>query len=61
MNIIKLYHYVVILRFNTSVQNICNLIGREEYNIGCVLLSTSMFYSLTKKATFECIGRKKLY
>ena len=35
--------------FNANVQNICNLIGREEYNIGRIVLSTSIFYSLTKK------------
>ena len=36
-----------------------NLIGREEYNIGCIALSTLILYSLTKKATtFEFCGEK---
>ena len=33
----------------TNVQNMWNLIGREEYNIGCIVLSALILYSLTKK------------
>ena len=32
-----------------NVRNICNLIGREEYNIGRIVLSTSIFLYSTKK------------
>ena len=36
-----------------------NLIGREEYNIGCIVLSALILCSLTKKATtFEFCGEK---
>ena len=33
-----------------TVQNICNLIGREEYNIGLIVILTSILYSLTEKS-----------
>ena len=33
-----------------NVQNICNLIGREEYNISHFVLSVSIFYFVTKTA-----------
>ena len=36
-----------IFLFIANAQNICNLIGRDEYNIGCIVLS--ILYSLTKK------------
>ena len=40
--------------FIANAQNTCDLIGREEYNNDCILLSVSMLYSLTKKsATFD--------
>ena len=43
----------------TNVQNMWNLIGREEYNIGCIVLSALILYSLTKKTTtFEFYGDK---
>ena len=43
----------------TNVQNMWNLIGREEYNIGCIVLSALILYSLTKKTTtFEFYGEK---
>ena len=32
-----------------NVQNICNLIGQEEYNISHIVLLVSMSYSLTKQ------------
>ena len=36
-----------------------NLIGREEYNFGCIVLSALILYSFTKKATtFEFYGEK---
>ena len=40
-----------------NVQNICNLIGREEYNIGRIVLSDSILYSLTKTTTFNNIRK----
>ena len=43
----------------SNEQIICNLIGREEYNIGRIVLSTSILRSLTKKLTFEFSGGKK--
>ena len=36
-----------IFLFIANAQNICNLIGRDEHNIGCIVLS--ILYSLTKK------------
>ena len=36
--------------FIGNAQNTCDLIGREEYNNDCILLSVSMLYSLTKKS-----------
>ena len=45
----------VVLTWNTrgmfvgNVQNICNLIVRKQYNIGCIVFSVSILYSLTKK------------
>ena len=34
----------------TAIEKIiCNLIGREEYNVGRIVLSSSILYSLTKK------------
>ena len=39
--------------FITNVQNICNWIGREEYNVGCTVLSISILYSLAKKPVIE--------
>ena len=33
------------------MQSIWNLIGREEYNIGRIILLASTLYSLTKKKT----------
>ena len=33
-----------------TVQNICNLTGQEEYNIGLIVILTSILYSLTKKS-----------
>ena len=40
--------------FIANAQNTCDLIGREEYNNYCILLSVSILYSLTKKsATFD--------
>ena len=38
-----------ILKFITNVQNICQIIGREECNIGHFVLSASIFHSLTKE------------
>ena len=44
----------------SKVQNISNLIGREEYNFDRIVLLTSILHTLTKKATtFEFRGAKK--
>ena len=32
-----------------NLKNICNLIGREEYNINLTILLALILYSLTKK------------
>ena len=32
-----------------NLKNICNLIGREEYNINLTILLALVLYSLTKK------------
>ena len=42
--IIKLYYLII-----ANVQNICNLIGCEEYYLGRVVPSLAILYSLTKK------------
>ena len=39
-----IYTYII-----AKVQNICNLISREKYNIGRIALLTSILYSETKK------------
>ena len=41
-----------------NIQNIQNLIGQDEYNIGCIILSLLTVYSLVKskkksKTTFD--------
>ena len=41
-NKLKMYTFIA------KVQNICNPIGRGEYSIGCILISASILYSLTK-------------
>ena len=38
-------------RIVANVKDICNLIGRDEYIIGRILLSVSILYSLNKKQT----------
>ena len=50
-----------IRKFTVNLQNICNLIDREEYSIGCIVLSISLLYSFTKKQqhSFEFLGTKK--
>ena len=48
LNISEFFSVVKVLVVITNVQNICNLIGREEYNIGC--MHSSVLYSL-KEAT----------
>ena len=51
-----------IRKFTVNLQNICNLIDREEYSIGCIVLSISLLYSFTKKQqhSFEFLGTKKI-
>ena len=42
-----------------NIQNICDLISREEYNIRRIALAASILYFLTKKlATFDLCGAK---
>ena len=38
-----------IFRVIVNLKNICNLIGREEYNINLIILLALILYSLTKK------------
>ena len=38
-----------ILQVIVNLKNICNLIGREEYNINLTILLALILYSLTKK------------
>ena len=43
-----------------NVQNICNLIGGEEYKISCTVLLVSILYSVIEKQTsFDFRGTKK--
>ena len=49
---LRLEAYLFGRQFNSiisNIQNIWNLIGREEYNIARIVLSTSVSYSLTKE------------
>ena len=45
----SLVHFAYFVPFTAKVQNICILIGREEHNIGCIVLLISTLYSSTKK------------
>ena len=47
-----------ILNFIINIQNICDIIGREEYSIVLIVLSTSILYSLTKKKKIFKILKK---
>ena len=47
-----LKHFLGLLKkklFTTNAQNICNLIGREEYNIDLVILPVLIFESRGRK------------
>ena len=44
----------------TNVQNICNLVGWEEYTIGRTVPSTSILYSLTKSNNIQIPRREKI-
>ena len=46
---IYIYIYIYVYITIAKIQNICNLISREEYNIGRIVFSTSILYSKTKK------------
>ena len=46
-----------IIKFIANVQNISNLIGREEKNIGRTVLSISTLSSLTKKRNISMAGK----
>ena len=45
----KWYEDIFTLQTITNVQNICNLIGREECKIDRIVTSVSILYSLTEK------------
>ena len=47
----------LIILFIINVQNIWNLIGREEYNICRIILSVSVLYSLTKWKNKQTKGK----
>ena len=34
----------------TKVQKVCNMVGREEYNIGRIVLSVSILKTFTEKS-----------
>ena len=51
---------IAITKIMANVQNICHLIGLEEYNIGRIALSTSILYSLTKISNIWIPWRKKV-
>ena len=46
---LPLYICIYIYKIIPKAQNICNLISREEYNIGRIVLSTSILHSKRKK------------
>ena len=54
------YIYISICMYThvRNEQNICNLIGREIHNIGRIVLSVSILYSLTNTKTLGFRSRK---
>ena len=55
-------HFKLVIRFVNitklsfviaKLQNICNLIGRKEYNSDIIVLSTSILYSLREKCPYS--------
>ena len=52
----KNYLSLIIIIIIANIQNICNLIGREEYNIGRTVLLVSMLNSLTNEKKFNFRG-----
>ena len=51
---------IAITAIIAKVQNICHLIGQEEYNIGRIVLSTSILNFLTKNNNIRIPWRKKV-
>ena len=43
-----------------NTQNICNMIGREEYDIPCIVFSVSILYSFTKKSNTRLLRRGEI-
>lgn len=43
-----------------NVQNICNLFGREENNIGGIVFLVSILYSLTQKTNIQFPAGEKI-
>ena len=46
--------------FITNIQNICNLIGQEQYNISRIVPLVSVLYSLTNNSIDFRARKKKL-
>ena len=44
-----IYYLVAYITFIANIQNICNLIGRGEYNIGCIENSTAIMQTSTEE------------
>ena len=56
------YNCMEFISFIANVENIFNLIGREEYSIDSIVLLLSKLYYLTKKETFDFRGAEnKIY
>ena len=45
-----IYYLVAYITFIANIQNICNLIGRGEYNIGCIENSLQQLCKLQQKS-----------
>ena len=60
--ILLLFSDFYLLLIIANVQNICNLIGRKEYNIGYIVLSISILYCLAKKNhSITATGKIEIY
>ena len=46
-------------KFITNVENICNLIGRERYNISHIVFLVSILYPSTKNNKIQFLWREK--
>ena len=53
-----IYNLVAYITFIANIQNICNLIGRGEYNIGCIELSITIMQTSTKEQHANSVAQR---